>query len=991
MEMCKKVILTLWMAIALMLLVSCQDDPTENRSKIEEPEDIFLGSNTFITLTDGCDTLNVEDITIYIKAPDGSIINRHAIHERVDGCSEFTLLHGLTEGIYHLLYAEYEAVDDEGKKCVEEHALGCRIAFEGGRMSLRSSYNDTFDMYSSGTEVDTLYVVTVDNIINIVQMSNDQRTNNEFKDDTYFLQMRDFDGKDLSKKVSKSYGWLPIGWQSSLPFRGTYDGGGHSIDGLWIDREYMAPVGFIGFSEGARVCNLTLNNATLKGDMAVAGIVGVACSSEGKRKMTYIDNCKVENSQITGSVDSYAVAGVLGIVDYESRAYLHRCNSLGNTISAHSQAGGVVGAGVRTSSLITYLCENDSEVSSEYNSAGGIVGMCDTLLAAACVNRHAIIGAHKFVSPNKELGQGNVGCGGIAGGTGSSFFVACKNEGEIIGRSGVGGIVGSARFIGGDPDDEGYMYNSVAMYYCANSAHVTGDEFVGGLCGEAQYGIFGGYNRGNITAHEKYAGGIVGNGALAAVHNCVNEGYIYADAYAGGVVGMTATCSLALCQNYGGVEAATSHGAGIVGIMGNRGTVTYCANYGDIYHSAAMGNATRALTASEYFAGIAGQAGDPNEWGAAEIASIVYASVEMFVGVAGVPFAAMGAANIAGKAVWSAISTAATVFGALAVVADAGVLFAGIAEKVGNEEARKEMEDSCTVVEEECDKIEMAMADVRSTYLATVPGDFSALAHNEAYRLKVAELVDYLTVSSDNLEDYNKMINQSQYDRMKTLNDQALAKDITHSIISGLCIVVSAVGSVVSIVATGGAAAPIVAGAVIGGIGAVAGGANSIWETCTTYVSNVDESSQNSNYGTVHAIEGSTKVGGILGVAEENVIIRDCFNAGYGTAGGHLVGEMYHEAELVRSLSIADEKAWGGKIYSSKDNNASLSDLFYYSASEAKSMSGATGLSLTELYDTSKYTNWDFDSATGLWSMPDKSSGNFPVINKSRFAAQSNE
>ncbi len=980
------------LGLMFLLVVSCQKEPVSpTQGGNDEPTDRYLGSNIFISLVDGCDALNVGDIVLYMKAPDGSIISRRALHERIGDVSEFTLQYGLAEGVYHLLYAEFEYIDEDGKRSLDEHALGCRISFRDGDLNILSSYNDIFDMYSSGTEVDTLYVVSADNIANIVSKSNDVRYNEEFKDDTYFLQMRDLDGNDISRSVSRSYGWLPIGWQSSLPFRGTYDGGGHSIDNLWVEREYMAPVAFVGFSEGGRVCNLTVKRANFKGGMAVAGIVGVATSSEGERKLTYIDNCRVEDSDIVGADESYGVGGVLGIVDYQSRAHVHRCHSIGNTISAHSQAGGIVGAGVRTSSLITYLCENDSDVSSEYNSAGGIVGMCDTLLAAACVNRRPIVGAHKFVSPNKELGQGNVGCGGIAGGTGTSFFVACKNEGEIVGRSGVGGIVGSARFIGGDPDDEGYIYNNVAMYYCANSAHVEGDEFVGGLCGEAQYGIFGGYNRGNVTAHEKYAGGIVGNGALAAVHNCINEGYIFADSYAGGIVGMSATCSLALCQNYGGVEAAMSHGAGIIGIMGDRGTVTYCANYGDIYHSAAMGDATRALTASEYFAGIAGQVGNRNEWGAAEIASIVYAATEMIVGIAGIPFAAMGVATIPGKAVWSAISTATTIFGTLSVLADTGVLINGIVEKVGNEEARKELEASYTVVEEECGKVEMAMADVRSAYLAAVPGDFSALAHNEAYRQKIAELVNYLTTSGENLEDYNRAINQSQYDRMTTVHDQELAKDITHSIISGLCIIVSAVGATISIVATGGAAAPVVAGAIIGGVGAVAGGANSIWETCTTYVENVDEASQNSNYGAVHVIEGSTKVGGIFGVAEENVIIRDCFNAGYGTAGGHLVGEMYHQAELVRSLSIADEKSWGGKICSSKDNNASLSDLFYYSASEERAMTGATGLSLTELYDTSKYTNWDFDPTTGLWAMPDKSSGNFPVIGKSRFATANDE
>lgn len=966
----------------LTLFVGCEKDPLNNYPEYEEPKDEYIGTNTLITIEEGCDTLNVDKVALYIKTPSGEVIKRYGVHSRHGEVSKFELYHGLKEGGYQVLYVEYETTDEDGKRVSEELGLGCRITFRGGVMHMVSEWNDDFEMFSSGSDIDTLYVASIDNIVKIVSMSNDVRYNREFTDSIYFLQLRDIDGQKLSKTVSREYGWLPIGYDEALPFRGTYDGGNHTISGLWVNREYMAPVGFIGYSQGAHICNLKLDGLDFLGGMAVGGVVGVAVSGGGERQMTFINNCEVKNSQIKGYDNSYGVGGILGIVDYQSAAHVNGSKSTDNSIYASSHAGGVVGAGARTSSLITYLCENSSDVTSQYNSCGGIVAQCDTLLAGGCKNYGRIKGAVDFVSKNKEQGISNVGCGGIAGGTGVALLSGCMNMGEITGKSGVGGIIGSARFTGGDPDDEGYMYNNVAIHKCANYASVTGDEFVGGLCGEAQVGIFGGYNEGNIVSHTKYAAGIVGNGALAVIYNSLNKGYVYAaDSFAAGIVAMSASGTIIANQNYGDIEAANTHAAGIIGIAGNRMTVSYCTNFGDIYQT----DYTRALTVAEYFAGIGGEFGDPNDWTAAEIASLVYASVEIVVGIAGIPFAALDVCNVAGKAVWSFLSTASTIFGIGTIFIDGGIWCYNIYEKVLAEDLRKKQENDYKELLKECEKVDNSISAARD-FEFTAPGGFSDAVASKEHNRRVSELIEYLTVSEDNAKDFDQQVNQEQYDRMETLNDQALAKDVTHSVLSGIFIAVSAAGAVISIVASGGAAAPIIAGAVVGGIGAVLGGANSIWETTTTYVDNCDMVSQNSNYGSLYVNEGSTKIGGIVGVAQENVIIEDCINAGKGIGGGHIAGEAYHQANIKRCLSIADEQDWNGRIVASKDNNATTESLYYYSKSDTENISYATGLTMSEIQNKESFSGWDFDSEDGQWYIPSGTDNPYPIPYKSRFA-----
>ena len=71
---------------------------------------------------------------------------------------------------------------------------------------------------------------------------------------------------DVSNYISENYptqGWLPIGTSSS-PFKGTFNGNGHTISGLFINRSSTDYVGLFGYIQGATIQNLNINATYIK-------------------------------------------------------------------------------------------------------------------------------------------------------------------------------------------------------------------------------------------------------------------------------------------------------------------------------------------------------------------------------------------------------------------------------------------------------------------------------------------------------------------------------------------------------------------------------------------------------------------------------------------------------------------------------------------------------------------------------------------------------
>ena len=138
---------------------------------------------------------------------------------------------------------------------------------------------------------------------------------------------------DLSGKT-----WTPIG-KSGKTFNGIFDGEGHTIKNLMINKPGLIDVGLFGFTQSGEVKNFTLCNASIKGYLDVGAIAGTPYTS------------KYTNITLTGKVevDGFAyVGGMLGKNAYADLTDLTIDAEAGSYVKADSQnyrtyIGGVVG------------------------------------------------------------------------------------------------------------------------------------------------------------------------------------------------------------------------------------------------------------------------------------------------------------------------------------------------------------------------------------------------------------------------------------------------------------------------------------------------------------------------------------------------------------------------------------------------------------------------------------------------------------------------
>ena len=258
--------------------------------------------------------------------------------------------------------------------------------------------------------------------------------------------------------------WTPIG-PSGTPFTGTFNGGGHTISGLYIDNtnsDYQGLFGYVG--TGGTVQNLTASG-TASGDHYVGGVVGYNAGT--------VENC-ANTSDVTGtgSGDYIYVGGVVG---YNTGGTVTHCYNTGSVTGSGTStyAGGVVGyntdgtvtncyntgsvVGYNTGGTVTH-CYNTSNVtgSGPRTYVGGIVGINSATLTH-CYNTGSV--------------SGNNQVGGVAGSNSTSATLThCYNTGSVSGSLQVGGVVG-------------YNTSTVTVTHCYNTGRVSGNNQVGGVVG----------------------------------------------------------------------------------------------------------------------------------------------------------------------------------------------------------------------------------------------------------------------------------------------------------------------------------------------------------------------------------------------------------------------------------------------------------------------------------------------------------------------------
>ncbi len=215
--------------------------------------------------------------------------------------------------------------------------------------------------------------------------------------------------------------WTPIGNDTDNRFKGTFDGDGHTIGGLYINTS-SDNQGLFGFISGGTVKNLTVTGSVTGGRYA-GGIEGYCdlsctienCTSECAVTASYgtaggiagaFSGGRITGCRNTGAVNGFmeGSGGIVGSLDGEGSVI--DCFNVGAVSTITGYAGGIVGRGPSGGGTITN-CYNTGTISAD--DAGGITGK-DSIEVFNCYYLDS--------------------CGGVKGG-GTAMTEAVFNSGEV--------------------------------------------------------------------------------------------------------------------------------------------------------------------------------------------------------------------------------------------------------------------------------------------------------------------------------------------------------------------------------------------------------------------------------------------------------------------------------------------------------------------------------------------------------------------------------
>ncbi len=189
----------------------------------------------------------------------------------------------------------------------------------------------------------------------------------------HYLQTTDIVLNESISDVNNVILWTPIG-SEEFPFEGVYDGGKHTISGVYINDENASQQGLFGYNTGT-IKYVGLVNSYINADTNVGGICGI--------NMGNICFCYNESS-VFGS--GY-IGGICGL----NRRTIEYCYNLGNiTGDGSSCVGGIAGVNMcEESGLYSVIgnCYNAGHILSlTSNWIGGISGIENLSAIEYCYN-----------------------------------------------------------------------------------------------------------------------------------------------------------------------------------------------------------------------------------------------------------------------------------------------------------------------------------------------------------------------------------------------------------------------------------------------------------------------------------------------------------------------------------------------------------------------------------------------------------------------------
>ncbi len=245
------------------------------------------------------------------------------------------------------------------------------LSFEAGKhnyLTAKFSASDlTADLWSDyaadnfvggdGSEDNPYQIATAEQL---TKLSTDVAAGEAYSD-TYFELIADI---DLNGRE-----WVAIGTSSSFCFSGTFNGAGHTIANLRINKPSTDYQGLFGYLKSATIKYIGIVSGAVSGKSCVGGVTGYNTSSSA------ITSC-YNLCSVSCSEDH--VAGVAGY--NTSSSTISSCYNRGS-VSGNTRVGGIVGYNY-LSSTVTSCYSSGSVSGSSY--VGGVIGRSTSSYVSSC-------------------------------------------------------------------------------------------------------------------------------------------------------------------------------------------------------------------------------------------------------------------------------------------------------------------------------------------------------------------------------------------------------------------------------------------------------------------------------------------------------------------------------------------------------------------------------------------------------------------------------
>lgn len=340
-----------------------------------------------------------------------------------------------------------------------------------------------FNGAGSGTSSDPYRIFNADQLNSVRNFLNIQNV--------CFSLEADIDLKQWIAENNPKQGWQPIGTENA-PFCGNFNGNGHTISNLEINRPNSDYVGLFGYADNGIIENLSIE-FNITGNNYVGSLIG--CLKPSEKSSSTISSVTAKG--ILSGKDN--VGGMVGGITFANTDELTTTATVTLTlckvfvdIEAHDNIGGIVGASANSldsyNRLSTIYRISKSYYSGNISGNGGIGGICGyinyDLGQYINTNNHTI-------EINSCYSNININCSGYAGGlVGICALNYTCNIHNYIKNSYSTGHILKAGYAGGcvglmskeKSDTEAKISNTYS-----NFDIITGDR-VGGIIRTLNYG-----------------------------------------------------------------------------------------------------------------------------------------------------------------------------------------------------------------------------------------------------------------------------------------------------------------------------------------------------------------------------------------------------------------------------------------------------------------------------------------------------------------------